>query len=65
VYGGKESGFWLTPGLLLPLVVIGGIVLGLSFQTQLELSADSVSSWVAVLVTVPASIASVNERDKP
>lgn len=52
----RENGFWLPIGLLaallLPLIFIGGIVLGLSFQMQLELTADSISSWVAALATV-------------
>lgn len=56
----KEKGFWLILGLLglllLPLIFIGGIVIGLSFQTQLELSADSVSSWVAALATVAIAV---------
>lgn len=56
----RENGFWLILGLLglllLPLIFIGGIVLGLSFQTQLELSADSVSSWVAALATVAIAL---------
>lgn len=56
----KANGFWLPIGLLgvllLPLIFIGGVVLGLSFQTQLELTADSISSWVAALATVAIAV---------
>ncbi|MBY4677439.1 hypothetical protein [Marinobacterium arenosum] len=52
----KENGFWLTLGLLglllVPLIFIGWIFLGVSFQAQLELNAVSVSSWVVALSTV-------------
>ena len=56
----RENGFWLPLGLLalllVPLIFIGGVVLGLSFQTQLELTADSISSWVAALATVAIAV---------
>lgn len=56
----RDNGFWLPLGLLalllIPLIFIGGVVLGLSFQTQLELSADSISSWVAALATVAIAV---------
>ena len=42
--------------LLVPLIFIGGVVIGLSFQTQLELTADSISSWVAALATVAIAV---------